>query len=186
VPYPEILATRDSIYGSGQSGNVYYRGFLTSNGAIAIGALSASLREKVRTVLGIEHNRDEPGYDAQDPAQRETDAKLVAEVEAMIAAEPTEHWERVFQAGGVPVSRVNFVHELADDPQVLANDYVVELSHDISGPERMAAPPWKMSATPPRAQGASPPLGRDNDDVLASAGYSPGEIEALRQAGVIR
>ncbi len=50
----------------------------------------------------------------------------------------------------------------------------------------MVAPPHKMSETPPTPQSASPPLGRDTNAILASAGYSEGEIAALRSAEVIR
>jgi crotonobetainyl-CoA:carnitine CoA-transferase CaiB-like acyl-CoA transferase len=92
----------------------------------------------------------------------------------------------VFRAGGIPVSRINFVHELLDDPQVLANDYVVALEHDLTGPQRMVAPPWKMSASPPKAQGASPPLGRDTDAILSSIGYGERDIAAMRDRGIIR
>ena len=42
-----------------------------------------------------------------------------------------------------------------------------------------------LARTPPQAQGASPSLGRDNDRVLAPAGYSSEEIEAVRAAGAI-
>jgi crotonobetainyl-CoA:carnitine CoA-transferase CaiB-like acyl-CoA transferase len=184
--YAELVSVRDAALGAGQPGNIYYRCFLTSDGAIAVGALSASLRAKVRAVLGVAHNRDEPDYDPASPTQREVDARVVAAVEAMIARHTSEYWEEAFQAGGVPVSNVNFVHELIDHPQLLANEYVVELNHDLSGPERQAAPPWKMSATPAAAQGSSPPLGRDNDPILESLGYSTGEIDEMRQRGVIR
>jgi formyl-CoA transferase len=184
--YPDLLAKRDATLGASQPGNIYYRGFVTSNGAIAVGALSASLRAKVRAVLGVEHNRDEPGYDPLKPEQQAYDAKLVAHVEAMMREKTSEYWEAAFETGGVPVSPVYFIHELIDHPQVVANDYVVELSHDLSGPERLAAPPWKMSATPPQAQGSSPPLGRDNDVILGSVGYDTAAIEELRETGVIR
>jgi crotonobetainyl-CoA:carnitine CoA-transferase CaiB-like acyl-CoA transferase len=184
--YAETLAASEATQRLAAQGNVYYRCFLTSDGAIAIGALSVDLRNKVRKVLGIEHNRDEPGYNPADPGQREIDLATVRKVEAMIAECSSEHWERAFQAGGVPVSRINFPQQLVDHAQVLANEYVVTLDHDLSGEERLAAPPWKMSATQPRAQGAAPPLGRDNDAVLASAGYAPAEIDALRSKGVIR
>lgn len=184
--YKDLLAQRDAILGAGQPGNIYYRGFVTNNGAIAVGALSSSLRAKVRAVLGVEHNRDEPGYDPNDPAQQVVDAKVVAGVEALMRTKTSEYWDRAFEAGGVPVSSVNFVHELIDHPQVKANDYVVELTHEISGPERLAAPPWKMSATPPQAQGSSPPLGRDNDAILTSLGYSEEQIASLRSGGIIR
>ncbi len=186
LSYAEIMQANLALNPTRQAGNPYYRCYLTSDGAIAIGALSAELRAKVRATLGIEHNRDEPGYDPSDPKQRETDLAVVATVEAMIACESSGYWEQRFEAGGVPVSRINFVQELIDNPQVLANDYVVDVEHDITGPQRLAAPPWKMSATPPEVQGASPPLGRDTDAILAQAGYSDAEIAAMRDSGAIR
>jgi crotonobetainyl-CoA:carnitine CoA-transferase CaiB-like acyl-CoA transferase len=184
--YAETLAASEAAQRLAAQGNVYYRCFLTSDGAIAIGALSVDLRNKVRTVLGIEHNRDEAGYNPLAPGQREVDLAIVSKVEAMIAEHNSEYWERAFEAGGVPVSRINFPMQMVDHPQVLANDYVITIDHDLSGEERLAAPPWKMSATQPRAQGASPPLGRDNDALLAAVGYGAAEIDALRSKGVIR
>ena len=185
MSYPELVAARDDVFRPGR-GNIYYRCFRTSDGLIAIGALSPSLRAKVRRVLQVEHNIDEPGYDPRNPEQREFDERLTASVEDKVLAAPTEYWERAFTTGGVPAARVNFAHELIDHPQVLANDYVVELNHELSGLYRVAAPPWKMSVTPPQAQGASPPLGRDTEALLASVGYSDEEIGALREAGVVR
>jgi crotonobetainyl-CoA:carnitine CoA-transferase CaiB-like acyl-CoA transferase len=184
--YKDTLAASEAAIRLAAQGNVYYRCFLTSDGAIAIGALSVDLRNKVRKVLGIEHNRDEPGYNPLNPGQKEVDLAIIARVEAMIAECSSEYWEHAFEAGGVPVSRINFPQQMVDHPQVLANDYVITVDHDLSGEERLAAPPWKMSETPPRAQGASPPLGRDNDAILASAGYGEGEIASLRSKGVIR
>jgi len=184
--YKDTLAASEAAIRLAAQGNVYYRCFLTSDGAIAIGALSVDLRNKVRKVLNIEHNRDEPGYNPMNPGQKETDLAIIAKVEAMIAECSSEHWEDAFEAGGVPVSRINFPQQMVDHPQVLANDYVITIDHDLSGEERLAAPPWKMSETPPRAQGASAPLGRDNDAVLASVGYGADEIASLRSKGVIR
>jgi crotonobetainyl-CoA:carnitine CoA-transferase CaiB-like acyl-CoA transferase len=183
--YPELVAARDEVFRPGRAA-IYYRCFRTSDGIIAIGALSASLRAKVRRVLGIEHNIDEPGYDPRDPEQRARDEALTEAVERQVLAESTAVWEERFAAGGVPVARVNYAHEMLDHPQVLANEYVVQLEHELSGAYRVTAPPWKMSATPPAAQGASPPLGRDTDAVLASAGYGESEVSALREAGVVR
>lgn len=184
--YGDLLAARETTFGGQQSGNIYYRCFLTSDGAIAIGALSASMRAKVRAVLGVEHNRDEPGYNGRDPEQQAIDQRLVERVEEMICGRTTEYWDRRFEQGGVPVSRVNFVQEMIDHPQVTANDYAVELDHELSGKSWAAAPPWKMSVTPPAAQGASPPLGKHTNELLRFAGYSDDEIAALRARGIIR
>lgn len=184
LPYAELLKRRDDLLPRGH--NFYYRCFVTSDGAIAVGALSAGLRAKVRAVLNVEHNRDEPGYNPTDPAQRRVDEETMILVEEMIRGQTCDYWERAFKAGGVPVSRINFVQELIDHHQVLANDYVVAVEHDLTGTHYLAAPPWSMSKTPPAVQGASPPLGRDTDAVLASLGYSGDDIASLRERGVIR
>ncbi len=164
---------------------IYYRAFATKDGAIAIGALSASLRAKVREALAVEHNRDEPGYDLHDPEQQAIDRALNDRVEAMIRAETSDHWERVLEDQGVPVSKVHFVEELSVHPQVIENEYMVTLDHELTGPQEMAAAPWKMSETPPAPQHAAPPLGRDTDAILEAAGYSAEAVAALRQGGVI-
>lgn len=185
VSYAEFLKTRDAMLRAGQAGNVYYRCYLTQDGALAIGALSAGLRAKVRATLGIEHNRDEPGYDPLNPAQRAIDLALTEKVEAMFKEQPTAYWDKRLTDGGVPVAPILFVQELADQEQVQANGYVVDLFHDLAGPVRMQAAPWKMSKTPPAPETASPVLGAHTDEVLAGAGYSADQIAAMRAAGAI-
>jgi len=48
------------------------------------------------------------------------------------------------------------------------------------------APAPRFSRTPPAVQGAAPERGLHTDEVLVLAGYSPGEVEALRQSGAAR
>ena len=62
---------------------------------------------------------------------------------------------------------------------------VVDLNHDLSGPQRQVGPLLKMSGTPTAAQGSSPPLGRDTDEIVGSAGYGDEEIAELRSRGII-
>lgn len=185
IPYLDVLRKRDELLKTAAQGNVYYRVFETADGAIAIGALSASLREKVRTTVGFEHNRDEDGYDPQNQAQLAIDASVIAHVEGIFAGHNTDEWERILTAGGVPCAPVKFVQELLEDEQVISNNYVIELEHELAGPIKMQAPPWKMSKTPPAPRGASPTLGRHTDELLAEVGYSESEIADLRQNGAI-
>ena len=183
--YANVLQKRDDILKTAAQGNVYYRVFETADGAIAIGALSASLREKVRTAVGFKHNRDDSGYDPVNPAQLAIDASVIGQVEDIFFTRNTDEWEQVLTAGGVPCAPVKFVQELLEDEQVISNNYVIELEHELAGLIKMQAPPWKMSKTPPTAQGARPTLGRHTDELLAEVGYSEGEIADLRQNGAI-
>ena len=127
-----------------------------------------------------------------DPDLDFTDADAMAEavtqvraVEAHVRAHSTDHWLQRFEEHGVPSGPIRFPEELADDPQVTANEMVVELNHDLSGPQRQVGPLLKMSATPTAAQGSSPPLGRDTEAIMREAGYGDAEIAQLRDAGVI-
>ena len=183
--YGDFLHTRDAIVKTAALGNVYYRVFETADGAIALGALSASLREKIRKSVGFEHNRDEPEYDPLNPAQQVIDRQVTDIVEKLMKTRTTADWEQILTDGGVPCAPVKFVQELLSDPHVRANDYVIELEHDLAGPIFMQAPPWKMSKSTLDPSTASPPLGRDNDSLLKQIGYSADEIEDLRSNGAI-
>ncbi len=186
--YADMANLRRSMTQGRQTGNIYYRNYNTSDGAIAIGNLSASLRQKMRESLGIDHDpRDhDPEWDPQAPESIEFGAQLVERVETMILGNTTAHWVSQFEAAGVPVGPILFPEELIDHPQVIANEYRVELEHDLTGPQTMAASPFKMSKSPPTPQGAAPPLGRDTDAILGEAGLTSEEIAVLRADGAIR
>jgi formyl-CoA transferase len=172
--YTEMANRRRAMQQGRQTGNIYYRNYLTSDGAIAIGNLSASLRGKMRDALGIEGDPrdDDPAWDPQSAESIAFGEALVERVEAMIADDTTEHWVNHLEAAGVPVGEIVFVEELID--------------HQVTGPQTMAASPFKMSKTPPEPQGAAPPLGRDTDAILEEAGLSSDAIATLRADGVVR
>ncbi|HEY5477783.1 MAG TPA: CoA transferase, partial [Tepidiformaceae bacterium] len=165
---------RETVVGGG----IYYRGYLTKDGALAVGCLSPTTRGKMNHALGIDGETDTRNTQS-------VTADLIARVEKMLTEKTTDEWMEIFDRNGVPASPVWFVEELQDNPQVIANDYVVELEHDLTGPQKMSASPFKMSDSPPMVQGAAPPLGRDTLKWMRELGYSPDEVEALAAAGAI-
>ena len=97
-----------------------------------------------------------------------------------------EEWLAVLDEAGVPAGPVRFVDELVTDEQVIANGLVVELEHSMVGPLKMVGPMIKMTETPLEAKRASPALGEHSDEVLGELGYSPPEIQHLKDAAVSR
>jgi crotonobetainyl-CoA:carnitine CoA-transferase CaiB-like acyl-CoA transferase len=166
--------------------NIYYRTYRTKDGAIAVGALSQSLWAKVRAALNTEFlGSADPNYDVQNPTYMAWAAEQVAAIEANVASRPTAEWIATFEKHGVPVGPVQWSDEMSEDPQVLANDLIVELEHELSGPQKMVGPILKFHKSPMQAQGASPTLGRDTTHWLKQLDYSDEAIATLYADGVV-
>lgn len=169
-------------------GNIYYRVYQTSDGFIALGALSHALRVKVIAATGIHDPRfrEDGSFEVSPPGWEVDGPRLVAEAEALFLTRTTEEWGAILEEYGVPSGPLHFVEELFDHPQTLENGLVAEVEHDLLGHLRMVGPAFQMSETPLAVQGPSPVLGGDTEEILTGAGYSEAQIESLREAGVIR
>ena len=187
--YAELLGARGGIRALvGGAFLLYYGGYQTSDGAIMLGCVTPANRNQVRNALGLEAG-DDPTDDGDFNAMAEGSAEVVARVRALIterfASDTTENWVDKLDQAGAPAAQVNIPEEMIDDPQVQALGIMVDLEHRLTGPETMVGPPFNMSATPPAAEGASPPLDGDTDEVLAQYGYSAEQIAALRSSGAV-
>ncbi|MQG73649.1 MAG: CoA transferase [SAR202 cluster bacterium] len=167
-------------------GNIYYRNYETSDGVIAVGCLSDTLRRKLANVLSIDDIRFKPGYDPTAPEAKQFGQELMNQVEAIFRSRATSDWINLLDGAGIPCGPVRFIEELIDDEQVQANDLVVELEHALAGSLRMVGPILRMTETPLHARSASPALGQHTDEIFLELGYSPDEIERLRKLGVTR
>jgi crotonobetainyl-CoA:carnitine CoA-transferase CaiB-like acyl-CoA transferase len=169
-------------------GNIYYRTYACKDGYIAVGNLSAALRAKFQTAMGIEDPRysGDPEIAPATERGREIGRKLVEVCEAKFLDHTVAEWMSYLDACGVPAGPVLFPEELWDDEQVKANGLIVEVEHETFGRVKMAGPPIAFSDTPTEVGPASPVLGRHTDEVLSEVGYSAAELSALRADGVIR
>ena len=68
-------------------------------------------------------------------------------------------------------------------PPQFENGIVAEVEHPAAGRLRQARPAARFSATPAELRRPAPGLGEHTAEVLAEAGYTAAEVEALRAAG---
>ena len=92
----------------------------------------------------------------------------------------------LLQRAGVPAAPVLANWEIVSDPHLHERGYWVELVHPETGLERWEGLPWRLSGLPAREHGPAPLLGQHSDEVLSEAGFTPQEIAALRERGVVK
>ncbi len=112
-------------------------------------------------------------------------ATLLRMLDELFATGPRDDWVARLRAADIVAAPINTLLEAAEDPDVLANGYVAEVDYPKHGKRlKVHGSPWHFSETPPHI-GIAPELGADNDTVLAELGYSPTQIEDLRERKVI-
>jgi CoA:oxalate CoA-transferase len=158
--------------------------FHAADGDVAIAPSTPAIVERLMAELGLADLLSDPDF-ASNAARVRNRHRLKALVNARIAERTVADWIERLNRAGVPCGRVMNLAEVFSDPQVLAQEMVLEADHPGHGPVRMTGFPVKLSATPARLRRPAPELGQHTDQVLAEAGYDPDRIAALRKAGVI-
>ncbi len=112
---------------------------------------------------------------------------LIEMLDQVFATRPRDEWMRTLKAGGDFIyTVVNSVSDLPDDPQVRANNYVVDYEHPALGNMTLLGMPVKLSATPGDPRGHAPELGEHTEVLLTETlGYSWDEVARLREENVI-
>jgi len=112
---------------------------------------------------------------------------LIEMLDRVFATRPRDEWMRTLKAGGDFIyTVVNSVSDLPDDPQVKANNYVVDYEHPALGNMTLLGMPIKLSATPGDPRGHAPELGEHTEVLLTETlGYSWDEVARLREENVI-
>ncbi len=158
--------------------------FHAADGDVAIAPSTPAIVERLLQELGLADLLDDPDF-ATNAARIAHRERLRAIVNAKIGEATVAGWIERLNRAGVPCGRVMDLADVFADPQVLAQDMVLEAEHPGHGRVRMTGFPVKLDRTPARFRRPAPALGEHTEQVLAEAGYGPDQITALRKAGVV-
>ncbi len=136
-------------------------------------------------VIGKPELIDDPRFAANTRGLNAT--ALIAIFDEVFAARPRDEWMRILKSRGDFIyTVVNSVSDLPDDPQVRANDYIVEYDHPAHGKLTLLGMPVKLSKTPGEPRGHAPEFGEHTELLMTELlGYSWDDVARLREANVI-
>jgi crotonobetainyl-CoA:carnitine CoA-transferase CaiB-like acyl-CoA transferase len=134
--------------------------------------------------LGRPDLRSDPRFAAFDERQ-ENRSDLFRVFDEVFAQRDQWDWVNYLCEYGLPVAPVQDYGQLDDDPQVIANDYIVAVEHPAAGQIRMVGPAVQLSGTPGSIRSPAPEFGQHTEEVLLENGFTQEEVSRLREAGAI-
>ena len=136
--------------------------------------------------IGKSELLDDPRY-ATIQDRLANSATLKPILEATMATRTAEEWEAAFVGFEGNFSRLrDDLLEMADDPQMLANGYVVDDDHPVLGTIKTLGVLPDFSETPGALRLPPPELGQHTEEVLLDVlGYDWQQISNLKERGAI-
>ena len=184
--YAEMIEARRSRPNQGKAFRIYYSAYPVKDGAIVLGALTPQNRDQIRTALEITDDpTDDDDFNAIGPEADTIVARVEAQIRSKLATGTMTEWIATLDAEGAPASPVNWLEDMADDPQVVAMNLMPSIEHPLTGPERQVGPLISMSKTETGTDRSAPPLDSETDDILREHGFDDDEVASLRGIGAI-
>ena len=112
--------------------------------------------------------------------------EIISEFKEIFSAKTRDEWLEFLRSEDIPCAPALSVEEFLNDPQVAANEMVIEIEESDIGPVREMGIPVKLRATPGEIKGRSPKLGEHSGEVLKDLiGYSDSQLADLNEKGII-
>ena len=141
--------------GSGASGIVPYKGYLTRDGELVIAAGSDGLFKALTHALDKPEWASDPRF-IDNPSRVANQAELYALIDEIIVMQPTDFWVNRLEQAGVPCAPVNNLAQMVEHPQTQA----LGLLQDVPGTGmRFIGLPLSFDGVRPKPYAAPPKLG---------------------------
>ena len=156
----------------------------TADGYINIAAGEQAMWRRLCDALEVEELFARPEF-ATEEARSVNRAALNREISEITRTRPSAQWLTIFERASVAAGPINTMDQVFEDPQVKHLQLARPLTHPTRGPIELVGQPYELDRTPSELRTTAPARGEHTDAVLTESGYSKGEIESLRSAGVV-
>ena len=111
--------------------------------------------------------------------------EVYAELGRILRTRTTAEWLALFDKADIPALPMHSFELVLEDPHLRAIDFFAHVEHPHEGPVRSMAVPTRFSRSTAKPERLAPRLGEQGPEILAEAGFSSAEIEALTKTGVL-
>jgi crotonobetainyl-CoA:carnitine CoA-transferase CaiB-like acyl-CoA transferase len=197
APYSEVLNATASGLGGQLSptfaaGNlvadVYYRVFRTRDGYVTVGCLNLRQQRRMNAALDLGDPRFEPGATPESIGSDDASKRF-----ALMKGKAEQHFEertnaeilKILEAQDIAWAPVVNVLETFDSQHLLENRYLVEYDHPSAGKTTLLGHPIRFEKTPMRIKHPAEAVGARGEEILSWLGYTPAQIQSLRERQVL-
>ncbi|KAJ6011721.1 hypothetical protein N7522_002076 [Penicillium canescens] len=180
------VGERAARWGTEHPSIVPYQAFETENGYLVLGATNNRQFRVLCQLMGESELATDPRFvDNSSRVQNRLELKEI--FERILRKKTTQAWLAVLEGSGMPYGPINTIEQVFSHPQTAAGDMVQSLPHEaaISGKIKVLGVPVKFSETKPTIRHSPPSLGEHTDSTLIGMGFSPKEVAALREQGIV-
>jgi crotonobetainyl-CoA:carnitine CoA-transferase CaiB-like acyl-CoA transferase len=118
--------------------------------------------------------------------REQNSAELVSKLDALFSSKPRAEWIEILGSKKDMIyAAVYDMDDVINDPQVLANKYVVDFDHSVYGPIKYFGFPVDLSETPMSIRKEAPKFGQHTEEVLLELGYNRDDIALLKDNNII-
>ena len=156
--------------GSAHRLNAPYQVFPTSDGFVALAALTPQQWAGLCTVIGRTRLTSDPRF-ATNEGRMAHRAELAHEITDALASNTTAEWVARLLDAGVPAGPIHSYPQVFADPHTAARAMIEEVTHPVEGTLRTLGFPVKLSDTPLSVRRPPPLLGQHTRELLEQAGW---------------
>lgn len=159
--------------------------FDTADGRLMLGAFKPSQYRKLATCLrALGHDVSLLDQISDWPNVWQHSEAITAALQDIFSLRSAKEWEALLEAADLPVERVVTLDEAILAQQLDQRGYFATSPADPTVTLPLAG--FRMTAGGAELHSAPPPLGKDSRDVLAAAGMTDDEIDALFAQGIAK
>ncbi len=139
---------------------------------------------KLCAAMGLCNIEHDPRFENIN-VRKQNAASLLSILDEQFATKPRAEWVEALNRNGLIYAPINHISETMVDPQVEANQYVVNFEHPTMGPIKAVGSPYRFGKTPASLRRAAPEFGQHTEEVLLEMGYGWEEIARLQEQEVV-